>query len=182
VAKNASRPGRRLVIFGLLVVALYAGVALGGQWTPKLGLDLQGGTRITLEASTATGEDITPDKMAEARSIIDQRVNGQGVAEAEVAVQGDRNIVVEIPGQNAKNLVDAVKQEGRRRGALGVGVPQEPRPVGRSRRGGQEEGQEVRQALAVGRAVRPAQRADGADDLQQGCAGRPAVAVDGRPR
>jgi preprotein translocase subunit SecD len=122
VAKNASRPGRRLVIFGLLVVALYAGVALGGQWTPKLGLDLQGGTRITLEASTATGEDITPDKMAEARSIIDQRVNGQGVAEAEVAVQGDRNIVVEIPGQNAKNLVDAVKQTAQLRFRLVAAV------------------------------------------------------------
>jgi preprotein translocase subunit SecD len=115
------------MIFGLLTAVLYAGVALGGQWTPKLGLDLQGGTRITLEASTATGESITPDKLAEARSIIDQRVNGQGVAEAEVAVQGDRNIVVEIPGQNAKNLVDAVKQTAQLRfrlvAAVGSGRP-----------------------------------------------------------
>jgi preprotein translocase subunit SecD len=102
-------------------------VSLGGQWTPKLGLDLQGGTRITLEASTATGESITPEKLSEARGIIDQRVNGQGVAEAEVAVQGDRNIVVEIPGQNAKNLVDAVKQTAQLRfrlvAAVGAGQP-----------------------------------------------------------
>ncbi len=70
-----------------------------GEWTPKLGLDLQGGTRITLEASTATGEDITPEKLEEARGIIDQRVNGHGVAESEVATQGQRNIVVEIPGE-----------------------------------------------------------------------------------
>jgi preprotein translocase subunit SecD len=115
------------MIFGLLTAVLYAGVALGGQWTPKLGLDLQGGTRITLEASTATGESITPEKLAEARGIIDQRVNGQGVAEAEVAVQGDRNIVVEIPGQNAKNLVDAVKQTAQLRfrlvAAVGAGQP-----------------------------------------------------------
>jgi preprotein translocase subunit SecD len=110
VATNASRYGRRLIVFALLVAAMYGGVALGGQWTPKLGLDLQGGTRITLEASTATGEDITPEKLEEARGIIDQRVNGQGVAEAEVAVQGDRNIVVEIPGQNRKDLVDSVQQ------------------------------------------------------------------------
>ncbi|MGN6576406.1 MAG: protein translocase subunit SecD [Nocardioides sp.] len=127
MAKKASRPGRRLMIFGLLTAVLYAGVALGGQWTPKLGLDLQGGTRITLEASTATGESITPEKLAEARGIIDQRVNGQGVAEAEVAVQGDRNIVVEIPGQNAKNLVDAVKQTAQLRfrlvAAVGAGQP-----------------------------------------------------------
>ncbi len=127
MAKKASRPGRRLMIFGLLTAVLYAGVALGGQWTPKLGLDLQGGTRITLEASTSTGEAITPEKLSEARGIIDQRVNGQGVAEAEVAVQGDRNIVVEIPGQNAKNLVDAVKQTAQLRfrlvAAVGAGQP-----------------------------------------------------------
>ena len=110
MARNASRPGRRLIVFALIIAAMYGGVAIGGQWKPKLGLDLQGGTRITLEASTATGEEITPEKMEEARSIIDQRVNGQGVAEAEVAVQGNRNIVVEIPGANRRDLVDDVQQ------------------------------------------------------------------------
>src|SRR5688572_5596952 len=89
---------------------MYGGIALEGVWTPKLGLDLQGGTRITLEASTATGDDITPEKMEEARDIIDQRVNGQGVAEAEVAVQGGNNIVVEIPGESRSDLVDSVQQ------------------------------------------------------------------------
>ena len=125
MAKKASHSGRRLIVFALLTAALYGGVALGGDWTPKLGLDLQGGTRITLEASTANGEDITPEKLEEARGIIDQRVNGQGVAEAEVAVQGDRNIVVEIPGQNRKDLVDSVQQTAQLRfrlvAAVGVG-------------------------------------------------------------
>jgi preprotein translocase subunit SecD len=109
VARNATRYGGRLIFFVVVVALLYGGVALGGDWSPKLGLDLQGGTRITLEARTTTGEDITPEKLEEARGIIDQRVNGQGVAEAEVAVQGDRNIVVEIPGENRKDLVDSVK-------------------------------------------------------------------------
>jgi preprotein translocase subunit SecD len=110
VASRAYRPGRTLLIFGLVIACLYGGVALGGNWKPKLGLDLQGGTRITLEASTETGEDVTPDKLQEARGIIDQRVNGTGVTEAEVTTQGGRNIVVEIPGQNRKDLVDSVKQ------------------------------------------------------------------------
>lgn len=110
MATNASHPGRRLTVFALLIAALYGGVALSGQWEPKLGLDLQGGTRITLEARTETGDEITPEKLEEARGIIDQRVNGQGVSEAEVAVQGDRNIVVEIPGQNRKDLVESVQQ------------------------------------------------------------------------
>ena len=102
MASKTARPGRRLIIFALVVAALYGGVALGGEWKPKLGLDLQGGTRITLEASTDNGQKPSAASLEEARGIIDQRVNGTGVAEAEVATQGGRNIVVEIPGANRK--------------------------------------------------------------------------------
>ena len=59
MAKKASRHGRTLIVFLLAVLAMYAGLALNNDWSPKLGLDLQGGTRITLEASTETGEEIT---------------------------------------------------------------------------------------------------------------------------
>ncbi|HJR39868.1 MAG TPA: protein translocase subunit SecD, partial [Nocardioidaceae bacterium] len=110
MARNTSRPGRTLIAFGLLIAALYGGVALSGDWTPKLGLDLQGGTRITLEASTETGDEVTDEKLQEAAAIIESRVNGSGVTEAEVTTQGDRNIIVEIPGENRKELVDTVKQ------------------------------------------------------------------------
>jgi len=132
VARNASRPGRTLVIFGLVVACLYAGVALGADWKPKLGLDLQGGTRITLEASTESGEKVTPEKLDEAAGIIDSRVNGSGVSEAEVSTSGDRNIVVEIPGQNRSDLVDTVKQTAQLRfrlvAASGAGVPVQQDP------------------------------------------------------
>jgi preprotein translocase subunit SecD len=122
VASKTSHPGRRLIIFALLVVALFAAVSLGdhdpdkkgyqygGVWKPKLGLDLQGGTRITLQASTTNGQDVTPANLEEARGIIDQRVNGSGVAESEVGTQGKDNIVVEIPGPTRGDLVDTVKQ------------------------------------------------------------------------
>ena len=82
MARKSARPGRRLIIFALIVAALYGGVALGGVWKPKLGLDLQGGTRITLEASTSSGEKVTAQNLEEERGIIDQRENGSGVAEA----------------------------------------------------------------------------------------------------
>ncbi len=128
MANKASRPGRRLIAFGIVIAALYGGVALGGDWTPKLGLDLQGGTSITLEATTPNGQAPSPDKLAEARGIIDQRVNGSGVTEAEVATQGNRNIVVEIPGQNRRDLVDTVKQTAQLRfrlvAAMAPGTPQ----------------------------------------------------------
>ncbi len=128
MATKAARPGRRLMIFGLAIVLLYGLVALGGTWQPKLGLDLQGGTRITLEASTANGQAVTTEKLAEARGIIDQRVNGSGVTESEVGTQGNNQIVVEIPGKNRKDLVDTVSQTAQLRfrlvAAAAAGQPQ----------------------------------------------------------
>ena len=128
MARKASRPGRTLVLFALAVLAMYVGLAFNGVWQPKLGLDLQGGTRITLTASTATGEAITQEKMAEAVDIIDSRVNASGVAESEVAKQGDRNIVVEIPGDNRDDLVDTVQQQAQLRFRLVAGQPQNGTP------------------------------------------------------
>ncbi|RNL79201.1 protein translocase subunit SecD [Nocardioides marmorisolisilvae] len=107
MAKKTSRPGRTLITFFLVVGVLYGLAALGGTFKPKLGLDLEGGTRITLQA---VGNGVTKTKMDQARSIIDQRANGTGVTEANVTVQGSRNIVVEIPGKNSGSLVDSVKR------------------------------------------------------------------------
>ena len=128
MAKKTPRPGRRLIVFALVVAALYGAVALSGEWKPKLGLDLQGGTRITLEALTENGQKPTPANLEEARAIIDQRVNGQGVAESEVGTQGGNNIIVEIPGQKRRDLVDTVKQTAQLRfrlvAAMASGQPQ----------------------------------------------------------
>ncbi len=102
------RPGRVLLAFLLVVASLYAMAALGGTWKPKLGLDLQGGTRIALQAIQEGGDQPTPEKLAEARDIIEQRVNGSGVSEAEVTTQGGDQIIVEVPGQQSQDLVDQV--------------------------------------------------------------------------
>ncbi|HET7356913.1 MAG TPA: protein translocase subunit SecD [Nocardioidaceae bacterium] len=110
MATKTPRPGRTLIIFAVVIAAVYGLVALGGVWKPKLGLDLQGGTMITLTAHDTNGQQVTSQKMQEAVSIISQRVNGSGVTEATVGTQGGNNIVVQIPGQNRKNLVDTVKQ------------------------------------------------------------------------
>ena len=110
MANKASRPGRTLIVFGLVILAMYGGLALTNNWKPKLGLDLQGGTRITLEAKTSTGEAVTPEKLDEAAGIIDSRVNAYGVAESAVSTQGNSNIVIEVPGRNVEQIVNTVKQ------------------------------------------------------------------------
>jgi preprotein translocase subunit SecD len=94
------RPGRYLAVFAALVVVLYGLVFLTGDRspTPELGIDLQGGTQVTLTARTETGVAPTPDQLNLARQIIEQRVNGLGVSGAQV-VQNGNNLVITVPGQ-----------------------------------------------------------------------------------
>ncbi len=96
MARNRYRPGRHVAVFFVGLAIAFGLVAILGTWTPKLGLDLQGGTRITL---VATGDGVTESSLNEAAGIIDDRVNGSGVSEAEVTTQGNRFVVVEIPGR-----------------------------------------------------------------------------------
>jgi preprotein translocase subunit SecD len=98
-------------VFFLGVAIAYGLVALTGNWKPELGLDLQGGTRIQLTAQGNPSE----ENLNEARSIIDQRVNGTGVAEAEVTTQGGDQIVVEIPGEGRGDLEETVKRQAQLR-------------------------------------------------------------------
>ena len=111
MAKKQARPGRTLLILGIVIVVMYALVAIGGDWKPRLGLDLEGGTRITLVAEGKPSK----TKLDQAASIINQRVNGSGIAEAAVTTQGGTNIIVEIPGKTRQDLVDAVKQTAQMR-------------------------------------------------------------------
>ena len=111
MAAKTARPGRTLIGFFTALAIAFGLVALTGTWKPELGLDLQGGTSIRL---IAEGEP-TPESLEEARKIIDQRVNGSGVAEAEVTVQGNRFIVVEIPGDSRADLEETVKRQAQLR-------------------------------------------------------------------
>ncbi|SHG13181.1 protein translocase subunit SecD [Streptoalloteichus hindustanus] len=102
------RPGRYLAAFALIVAVLYALVFFtgDGKATPKLGIDLQGGTRVTLTARSPDGTPPTREALNQAKAIIDQRVNGLGVNGAEVVLDGN-NLVITVPGEEsdqAKNL------------------------------------------------------------------------------
>ena len=105
-------PGRQLAVLGLVFVVLYLLVffAAGAKGSfkdrlePKLGLDLVGGTQATYIASVRGGQVPSKESMERAREIIDQRVNAQGVSEAEVVIQGERNIVVSLAGEAKEEL------------------------------------------------------------------------------
>ncbi|MGL5811320.1 MAG: SecDF P1 head subdomain-containing protein, partial [Nocardioides sp.] len=105
------RPGRSLLVFLAFMGLVFGLVALAGSWKPELGLDLQGGTRITLQ----TKGEVKEASLKEAASIIDQRVNGSGVTEAEVTTQGTNIIVVEIPGKTRRDLEETVRRQAQMR-------------------------------------------------------------------
>lgn len=109
MAAKVYRPGRLVLVFLAGLAAIFGLVAIGGNWKPSLGLDLQGGTRITL---TALGNP-SATQLEEARQIIDQRVNGSGVSESEVFTQSGEYVVVEIPGENRRDLIDVVQRQAR---------------------------------------------------------------------
>ena len=108
---TTSRPGRQLIVLGVIVVLLFGIMGLTKTWKPKLGLDLRGGTTITLTAkSLAGGGSVTADQLNEAKNIISQRVNGAGVAEADITTSGANHINVAVPGATQDALVKQVGQ------------------------------------------------------------------------
>jgi preprotein translocase subunit SecD len=108
---TTSRPGRLLIVLGVILVLLFGIVALTKSWQPKLGLDLKGGTTITLTAkSLAGGGAVTAEQLGEAANIISQRVNGAGVGEAEITTSGGSHINVAVPGASQDSLIKQVGQ------------------------------------------------------------------------
>ncbi|MER5877291.1 protein translocase subunit SecD [Streptomyces sp. NPDC001910] len=110
-ASAQSRPGRALVLILIAIAALTGGMFASGHTTPRLGIDLAGGTSITLTAKNEPGQPnaINKTNMDTAVDIMNRRVNGLGVSEAEVQTQGRDNIIVNIPkGTNSKQAREQV--------------------------------------------------------------------------
>jgi protein-export membrane protein SecD len=89
---------RRALITLLVTLAIAWGsfaAVLAAGWSPKLGLDLQGGFAVVLVAP----EDADPDTLDTAVEIMRRRIENLGsVQEPEISVQGDRSILVQLPG------------------------------------------------------------------------------------
>ncbi|GAB7034689.1 protein translocase subunit SecD [Streptomyces sp. NPDC021749] len=98
-------PGRTLILVLIAMAGLIGGMFYSGTLTPRLGIDLAGGTSFTLQAENMPGKPnaINETNMKTAAGIMDRRVNGLGVSETEVQTQGLNHIIVNIPrGTNAK--------------------------------------------------------------------------------
>lgn len=106
-----------IIIATLLTYIAFFGIELAGykilplKKAIKLGLDLQGGVSVLLEAKPKAGETVTKEKMNGAREIIANRVNQLGVSEPIVTNQGETRILVELPGvKDSKRALDIIGQ------------------------------------------------------------------------
>ncbi len=142
----------RTLIFVLILVAIAVWIVLPGN--PGLhvklgaleinkpievrqGLDLQGGLQVLLEADLPADEEITSEAMGAARTIVENRVNGLGVTEPVVQQQGDRRIIVELPGiSNPDEAIATLRETGllefveAGRTSIGRGDDHSPRLMG----------------------------------------------------
>jgi len=116
--KTVPHPGRALVALVALIVIMLLGVLGGnlsspGHWHKdfrvSLGLDLSGGTQMTMKATTPTGGTPSGAEMNEAISIILARVNGSGNSGAQVQPVGSQDLNVSVPGQTSQQTESLVK-------------------------------------------------------------------------
>ncbi len=113
--RSLSHPWRSLAALLILIVGLAVWAFFPGtDSTVRLGLDLQGGTQVILIPHAVTeGAEITEDQLQQTVTILRNRVDGLGVAEAEVTTQGSGSgaaIIVSVPGSSPGRLVDLVQR------------------------------------------------------------------------
>lgn len=113
---SAHTAARRALLAMVLIAVALVGLLTGAhqwgdaRWTPKLGLDLEGGTQMILEPRLTGASTVSAEQIDQARDIIVQRVDAGGISGAEVTTQGGRNIVVSIPGTPTESTLNAIRR------------------------------------------------------------------------
>ena len=103
-----------VIILGLAgIIGIGTATNQGASFAPKLALDLQGGTEIILAPLLEDGKKISEEQLAQAVSIIRQRVDATGVSEAQINTQGNGNIIVSIPGTPDENTLKLIRSSAK---------------------------------------------------------------------
>ncbi len=102
------------LVLGLIATLFGAHTWSTAQFSPKLGLDLEGGQQVILQPQVREGQEVSAEELARAVDIIRNRVDGQGVSEAEVATLGQR-ITVTVPGRLSQAQQVALRRSSQMR-------------------------------------------------------------------
>jgi preprotein translocase subunit SecD len=103
-----------LIVLGLVAILLGVAAYLIFIRQPvtestQLGLDLEGGVSVQLQGYQTDGSRVTREEMEQAVSVIQDRVNSLGVTEPEIQIQGEDQVIVNIPGiTNQQGAVEVI--------------------------------------------------------------------------
>ncbi|WP_293147166.1 MULTISPECIES: protein translocase subunit SecD [unclassified Microcoleus] len=96
-------------LLALIFVLIVAAITVIATIPTRLGLDLQGGSQLTIQVKTTKDiPKIDPGMLEAVRRIVENRVNGLGVSEALVQTVGEDQILVQLPGVNDPQQAERV--------------------------------------------------------------------------
>ncbi|MBD1996675.1 protein translocase subunit SecD [Oculatella sp. FACHB-28] len=91
--------GRQRLLLAVILALAFAAAVVIVAVPVRLGLDLQGGSQLTLQVKTTEAvPEITPEKLEAVQQVVENRINGLGVAEAVVQTAGEDQLLVQLPG------------------------------------------------------------------------------------
>ena len=86
--------------FALILALAIASAALLATYGLQLGLDLRGGSQLTLQVMPAGAvRRVDPEQLEAVRDVLERRINGLGVAESTLQTVGDDQLVLQLPGE-----------------------------------------------------------------------------------
>lgn len=88
-------------LIALIIVVVMASIFIIANTPMRLGLDLQGGSQLTLQVkTTAEAKEIKPEDLEAVLKVVENRINALGVSESLVQSVGNNQLLVQLPGVN----------------------------------------------------------------------------------
>jgi preprotein translocase subunit SecD len=104
--------GRQRSLLAFILILAIAAVVVLVQVPLKLGLDLQGGSQLTLQVKTTEAvPKITPEKLEAVQQVVENRINPNGVQEIVVQMVGEDQLLVQLPGVSDPTEAEKVLQD-----------------------------------------------------------------------
>lgn len=116
---------RQRLLLALILVLVVAAITVLIKFPIQLGLDLQGGSQLTIQVQTTEDiQEITSQQLEDVKSVVERRVNGLGVSEPLVQTVGQDQILVQLPGvsdpQQAERVLGGTARLDFRKQKLGT--------------------------------------------------------------
>jgi preprotein translocase subunit SecD len=101
--------GKQRFLLAFILLLMVGAIVVINQIPTQLGLDLTGGTQLTLQVKTTDKvKEITPKVLEGVQKVVEGRINGLGVSEALVQTSGKDQLLIQLPGVNDPKQAEQV--------------------------------------------------------------------------